>query len=326
MQATRQEGLGPPRVSFDSSLDGGIDQVLVLAMLFHMVATRRVRIGSISTGAFNLKKAAFLDAVARFYSGGQAGGYGPSRRMLPVGMATEGAESDAVPAMISAVLAKTNADGEPAYPHTVSGLIDTAVASAVTRNALMASEDQNAVVVLAGVPTNLLSLLDLSDGAIWAGRKVRVLSIAAGGFGGGDPDPVVQADIPGFRALLARWPTRVVMAGTDLNAISLPGSRLDGIAADEAEHPILDAYRAHGTPPYDLPTRALAAMLYATGPDEDYFELSEPGAIAILDDGRTEFTPSTNGTHHVLTVKPGQEERVLQAYETFLSAPTEDEG
>jgi len=33
----------PTPVLFDSSLDGGIDEVMVLAMLFHLQETRRIR-------------------------------------------------------------------------------------------------------------------------------------------------------------------------------------------------------------------------------------------------------------------------------------------
>ena len=324
MQAAQQEQPDPPGVLFDSSLNGGVDQVLALAMLFHLQATRSVRLASISTGDFNLKNAAFLDAVARFYSGGQAG-YSPGRRMLPVGMATSGAPSDMASPMVSAVLAKSGPDGQPAYPHTVHGLTDTADAAAVTRNALMAYEDQNAVVILGGAPTNLVSLLDLPDGADWAARKVRVLSIAGGRFDGGAADPVLAANVAAFRRLLADWPTPIVLAGLELNVLTFPGIHLDEISGGSPDHPIVDAYRAAGSTPYDAPTRALAAMLHAIRPDEGYYELSEPGTVSLLDDGTTRFTPSPQGRHRYLSVRSGSEARVLETYTTLLSAPPEDE-
>lgn len=324
MQEAQQERRNPPGVLFDTSLGDGVDQVLALAMLFHLQASRSVRVASISTGDFNLKSAAFLDAIARFYSGAIEG-YGPGRRLLPIGMGTSGAEDHDARPMVAAVLDKRGPDGEPVYPHTVHGLTDTAIATAVTRNALMAYEDQNAVVVLGGSPTNLVSLLDLPGGAGWAARKVRVLSIAGGRFDGGAADPIVRGDVPGFRRLLAEWPSPIVLAGAELNALTFPGSHVDEISGGMPDHPIVDAYRAAGSTPYNAPTRALAAMLYAIRPDENYFELSEPGTVSLLDDGTTRFTPSPQGRHRYLSLGSGEEERVLEAYTTLLTAPPEDE-
>ena len=312
-QAPPQDQQAPVGLLFDSSLDGGIDQVLALAMLFHLQAVRRIRLGSISTGRFNLQNVAFLDAVARFYSRGQTGDYGPTRGLLPVGMPTAGTLGGVVPPMISAALARIGADGKPAYLHTVKDVHDTADAVALIRNALTAFPDANAAVVLAGGPANLLALLALPDGPKRASTKARVLSLAAGRFDGGRPDPAVRADVAGFRKLLATWPTPIVMAGTELNdALSFPGSSLDAIATWAPEHPVVDAYRAYRPMPYDAPTQAMAAVLHAVGPEEDHFALSAPGTIAILDDGRTQFTPTPDGRHRYLIVRPDQKQTVLR--------------
>jgi hypothetical protein len=322
MQAAQRDQQAPPGVLFDSSLNGEIDQILAVAMLFRAQAARRVRIASLTTGEFNLRKAAFLDAVARYYGGGSEG-YGPGRRMLPVGMGTVGAETDSVSPMVAAVLGRRGADGRPAYPHTIQDVNDTADATAVIRNALTAFEDQNAVVVLAGVPANLLSFLDLPDGVGWAERKAQVLSIAGGRFEGDDPDPIIRADVAGFRRLLSNWPTTIVMAGAELNALELPGTFLE---ADPSDNPIADAYRAFAPEPGDAPTRALAATTYAIGAvPAQSVELSAPGTITVLDDGRTRFTPSSGGTHHVLTVTPGHEGALLQQYMTLLTETPSEE-
>ena len=63
----------PPRtpplgVAFDSSLDGEIDQVLALAMLFGFDSRRQIRLAALSTSRFNLLNVAFLDLIARFYA------------------------------------------------------------------------------------------------------------------------------------------------------------------------------------------------------------------------------------------------------------------
>jgi hypothetical protein len=310
MQAPAQKQ--PRAILFDSSLDGDIDQVLALAMLFGLEGKRQVRVGSLSTSQFNLQIARFIELVARFYGSGR----GPT-----IGMSGAGTQTDRVPSMVDAALRKTGAEGKPAYTRTLPTVNDTADAVALIRNALSAQTDRNAAVVLAGRPTNLAALTSLPDGRTWVSRKAAVLAIAAGRFGGGTPDPTVRADVAVFRKLLGDWPGPIVMAGTELSEVlPFPGATIDEGFAWAANHPVVDAYRAFKPTPYDAPSRTLAALLHAASPDERYFDLSEPGTITVGDDGTTRFTPSPGGTHHYLIAKPEQKEKVLQAYAQLVSA------
>ena len=52
MQFSRRGQPAPLGVLYDSSLDGGIDQVLALAMLFGYAALQQVRIPSLTTSRF----------------------------------------------------------------------------------------------------------------------------------------------------------------------------------------------------------------------------------------------------------------------------------
>jgi hypothetical protein len=72
--------------------------------------------------------------------------------------------------------------------------------------------------------------------------------------------------------------------------------------------------------PYDAPTAAMAAVLYAVRSQAGDFKLSEPGAISVLDDGRTKFTPSPEGKHRYLMLDPAQQERVLKTFVELASA------
>ena len=320
MQAPQTQKKPPLAVLFDSSLDGDIDQVLALAMLFGLESRRQVRVASLSTSRFNLRIARFLDLVARFYAGDRPGAV-VSRNPPTIGMSTADGQTDTVSAMLDAVLLEAGVDGTPAYLSTLATMNDTADAVALLRNALSAQVDGNAAVVLAGRPTNLLALTALPDGRAWVTRKASVLAIAGGRFDGGTPDPAVRADVAGFRKLLADWPAPIVMAGTELSdALPFPGTSMDTRFAWAAHHPVVDAYRAFRTVPYDAPSRALAAMLQAMSPDERYFDLSEPGTITVADDGRTRFTASRSGTHRYLIARPDQKQRVLQAYVDLVSA------
>jgi hypothetical protein len=314
----------PPRtaplgVAFDTVL-GDIDHLLGLAMLFGLEGRRQIRVPSISTSRFNLQAARFLDLVARFYGGEQAGDFVVNRLPLPIGMTATGKQTDPLP-MLDAVLLKTAADGTRVYPRTLTALNDTADPVALIRNALSAQVDRNAVVVLAGAPVNLLGVIARPDGREWANRKARMVSIAAGRFAAGPIDPIIRRDVAGFRKLLAEWPSPIVMAGTELSeALPFPGRSLESGTAWATHHPIVDAYRAFRPMPYDAPSRTLAAVLHAVSIDQPDFDLSPPGTIAVADDGRTMFTPSPDGRHRYLIAKPDQKARVLQAYVEMVTA------
>ncbi|MGH9239816.1 MAG: DUF1592 domain-containing protein [Vicinamibacterales bacterium] len=320
MQAPQTQKKPPLAVLFDSSLDGDIDQVLALAMLFGLAGRQQARIASLSTSVFNLRAARFLDLVARFYAGDQPGA-AASRNAPAIGMSTAGSETNTVPPMLEAALVKATADGRPAYLATVATLNDTADAVALMRNALSAQVDRNAAIVLAGRSANLLGLIAIPDGRAWATRKASVLAIAAGRFDGGTPDPVIRNDVTGFRKLLADWPAPIVMAGAELNdTLPFPGASVDTSFTWAPHHPVVDTYRAFRGVPYDAPSRTLAATLHGVSPDQRYFDLSEPGTITITDDGRTRFTPSPTGMHRYLIARPDQKERVLQTYVQLVSA------
>jgi mono/diheme cytochrome c family protein len=320
MQFPRRGQPAPLGVLYDSSLDGGIDQILALSMLFGLSALQQLRIPSLTTSRFNLHHAAFLDVVARFFAAELAGDFVQNKIPLPIGMASNGKQSDTVSPTLAAPLTKVGAEGKPAYARGIEKLNDTADPTALMRNALTAQVDQNGAVILAGAPTNLNALMVLPGGKDWAAKKARVLSIAAGRFEGNNADPVVRGDVGGYRKLLAEWPGRIVMAGAELNdALPFPAAALDSIAPWAADHPVVDAVRALKPQPKELPTQTLGAVLYAVHPEDNYFALSEPGTITILDNGRTRFTASPGGRHHYLIARPEQKERVLETYVKLIT-------
>ena len=319
----------PLGVAFDTSLEGDIDQVLALAMLFGFEGRRQIRLASLSTSRFNLLSVSFLDLIARFYRGEQPAGTVADRLSLPIGMSTAGtADVNRASPMVSVVIAANVGDAGEAriYPRGRADLNDTADPVALIRNALSAQVDQNGAVILAGSPVNLLGVIARPDGRDWVSRKARVLSITAGRFADGPTDEVVRQDVSAFRTLLTEWPSPIVMAGTELNdVLPFPGQRFESGTTWTAHHPVLDSYRAFGRQhrldgSYDAPSRTLAAVLHAVSPDRSYFDLSAPGTITIADDGRTMFSPSPGGRHRYLIATPDQKERVLQAYVEVVTA------
>ena len=72
--------------------------------------------------------------------------------------------------------------------------------------------------------------------------------------------------------------------------------------------------------PYDAPTYAMSPVLYTIREKEGYFQLSDPGTISVLEDGRTKFTRGAEGRHRYLILDPQQKERVLKTYVEIASA------
>ena len=316
--ASRQGQPAPLGVLFDSSLDGGIDQILALAMLFGFAAAQQVRVPSVSTSRFNLQERG-VPRSRRAIFRGRAG-----RRFRP--QQDSAADRDVFrPAsrptpcrpMVSAAAgesrrrrqARVSARHREVERHGRSGGADAQCADRIGRS-------ERAPSCSPVLPANLLSLLALPDGKDWAAKKARVLSIAGGRFDGGAADPSIRADVAGFRKLLAEWPTRDRDGGRGAErGAAVSGKqprRHRGVGAESSRSwtRIARSSRCRTT----RPSQALAAVLYAVSPEDNYFALSEPGTITILDNGRTRFTPSPGGKHHYLIARPDQKERVLETY------------
>ena len=240
----------PLGVVYDAALGNGIEEALALAMLYGFQGKGECRVISVSTSRSSLKSAMFADVLVRFYTGEPNNFFGP----VPIGL-TAGTTAAPDNPMIDAVLAKP-------FPHAISKMNDTADPVALIRNALSAQVDQNATVVLAGPAVNLLALLALPGGKQLIDRKVKALTIA------GKP--------AGAERLIAEWPTAVTTVPTNVgDAIPFPAASLEKDFAWSNAHPLVEAYRAYRPMPYDAPTTALAAALYAVHPQEKYFKATD---------------------------------------------------
>jgi Inosine-uridine preferring nucleoside hydrolase len=315
-----QDQKPPVGIIFDADVGNSIDDALALALLYGLDGKNEVRVVSMSVSKSNLKSSAFCEVVGRFYAGAVSGAFGGVGRTLPVGLSTDGITPEDTP-MLAVPLARKTPEGAPVYPHGIQTLNDTAETPALIRNAFTSQHDQNAIVVLAGPATNLARVLDLPGVKELIGRKVRFLSVAAGAYPGGGPEFHVKADVQAARKLFREWPTPIVAAGAEIgDALRFPAASIEKDFAWTLDHPVADAYRAFQAMPYDAPAAAMSAVLHAARPNEGYFKLSEPGTITVLDDGRTQFTPSAQGRHRHLILDPAQKERVVKVYTEIASA------
>jgi inosine-uridine nucleoside N-ribohydrolase len=312
-------------IILDCGLGNSIEEALALALLYGLDGKNEMRILALSVSKPNLKAAAFLEAISRFYGGVASGAFGVMGRTLPVGLADAGKLPEDTP-MLTTPLARRTEDGKPLYPHGIENLNDTAESRTVLRNAIFAQADQSCVVILTGPATNLARLLDLPGVKEVIAQKVRFLVVAGGVYQNGEALSTLQADnfkidAQAAKKLFAEWPTPIVAAGDDVgSSILYPAASIEKDFAWTPAHPIVDAYRAYKSMPYDATTAAMAAVLYAVRSTANDFKLSVPGTIRVADDGHAQFIASPEGKHRYLMVESAQKEALLKTFIELASA------
>ncbi len=283
----QSQGKPPVGIVFDADFGNTIDDALALAMLFGFQGKNESRVISVSTTKSSLNSAIFADILVRFYTGEP----GPFALPTPIGLSLSGRMPEATP-MLDAVA------GNSKYPRTIVKMSDTADPLALIRNALSAQFDRNAIVVLTGPATNLAGLLSLPDAPALIAQKVRYLVVAV--------DALTMSDIPAAKRLFAEWPTPIVVAPSELgDELPFPGAGIDKNFAWSDAHPLVQAYRTWRPMPYDAPAVAMAAVLYAVRPQENYFKLSDTGAPVLAGVG---------GKYRSLGYDPTQKDRIQQIY------------
>ena len=299
-----------PGVFIDSDFST-IDSVLAVALIYGMQDKNECRMVTISMSRSILPAAAYLDVVERFFHG-PAGNFS---QLPAIGMPDRGAPL-ATPAAYVTPLKRTKADGSPAYKVQVTRMVDTADPCTLFRNYLEAQYDGNTSFVLAGPATNLAAALD------FRGLKPLIPRLKQLVFATGPADGNIRADVAAAKRIFAEWPTPIVVAREDVGAsLPFPGASVDKeFAATSPDHPVADAYRAYKTMPYDAPSWAMTAALYAGRPNAGYFKMSDPGVFSIKADGTLAFTPAPDGKHQSLIFDPSQKDRILADYVQLASA------
>ena len=318
MQASGQ-ARPPVGIVFDTAISR-IDDALALAMLYALDGKNESRLVSVSISRPNLKAAAYVEAVGQFYAGAVSGAFGGAGRTLPAGLRIAAKPADDAPLFVQP-LERKDEKGQPVYHPGIRDLNDTADPIAVMRNAFTSQYDSNSIVLLSGPATNLAHLLAQHDGKYWIERKVKLLVVALGCYPEGSPEAYAKADIAAAQKLFDEWPTPVIACGSELgDSILFPGASIEQDFAWSPAHPVADAYRAYHSMPYDAPSTAMAAALYAARSGQNYFRVSDPGKITVAPDGRTRFAPSASGKHRYLIADAGEKDRIVKAYVELASA------
>jgi hypothetical protein len=252
-------------ILYDSDFGRSIDSVLALALLHGFAGKMQARVSALTINYSCLEAAELCDVVEAFYRKAVAGPGAVYRAAPAIGVPDPHGKAVEAPALVKATLAKP-------WVSNVAHWNDTAAPENLIRNDLAAQDDGNAVMVMTGAATNLARLLALHDTGPLIRAKVKMLVIA-GKLDANDADA---------KHVLAEWPTPIVFCGREIgDALLFPGKSIDSDFAYAPQHPIVDAYRAYRPMPYDAPSCALGAMLYAIRPEDGYFTV-EHNSLALV--------------------------------------------
>jgi hypothetical protein len=253
-------------ILYDSDFGRNIDSVLALALLHGFAGKMQARVSALTINYPCLEAAELCDVVEAFYRKAVAGPGAIYMAAPAIGIPDPHGKAVEAPALVKATLAKP-------WVSNITHWHDTAAPENLIRNDLAAQTDGNAVMVMTGAATNLSRLLDLHDTGPLIHAKVKML-VVAGNF---------EADAAAAKRLLAEWPTPIVFCGREIgDALLFPAKSIEADFAYVPQHPIVDAYRAYRPMPYDAPSCALAAMLYAIRPDDGYFTVGKAGKHSNL--------------------------------------------
>jgi hypothetical protein len=281
------------------------DAALALAALYVFESKRQARVGAVCVAGAGLNTAIYCDIVARFYSGPARNG----NSALAVGL-PDVTPLPADPPMVMPAIARKKPDGEPQYLRSIRQFSDTSQAEAVLRNGIVFNAET--VVVLSAPAAPIARSLDLAGAKDQYKQRVRRVVIVEGD--GPQRDPVA------LRKFIADCPAPMFLCGKDVGeALLFPGAHLETMFTAPAGHPIVDAYRAFKTMPYDAPLHDLAALHFAVHPDSGFFTPSGPGTLSVSDQGAVTFAEG-GGSVRRLTVDPAKKAEALAALLAIATA------
>ncbi|WP_010582472.1 nucleoside hydrolase [Schlesneria paludicola] len=311
----------PVRLIFDTDIGNDVDDVQALGVIHALQSRGACQLLGVTITKDNELAGPFIDLINTFYHRGD----------IPIGTVRQGKTPEPGTYL---PLAAELINGKFRYPHDLLSSKDAPEAVGLLRKLLAAQPDGSVAIAQVGFSTNLARLLDskADDWSPLSGRdlikaKVSLLSVMAGAF-----QPIngnahyceynVVQDIANCRKLADEWPTPVVWSGFEIGiAVPYPESSIKRDYGYSADHPVAESYRRYVMPPGDRPTWDLTSVLYAVYPDRGYFDLSEPGRIAVEGDGFTKFAPDAQGRHRYLKLTETQRTRVLEALVQLSSQP-----
>jgi inosine-uridine nucleoside N-ribohydrolase len=349
----------PVSVIFDTDVWSDIDDPLALAMVHALEDRGEMKLLAVTISTNYPWCAPYIDVLNTFY-GRPHVPIGMVREGMDVEFIIRQLPDWFVPVSRYVHLCeRKNADGTWLHPHRLTPESAIPDAAQLLRETLAAQEDGSVVVIQIGYSTNLARLLSSPGDAIssLSGRelvrkKVRSLVVMAGSFRKSttsegapcarasrgktlpkqDPEFNLMVDVPAAQALFANWPTPIVASGVEVGeALPFPPESVLHDFRYVQNHPIEQTYRLFGDErqakypdtanPHPHLTFDLTTVLYAARPDRNYFSLSEPGWISVMDDGSSRFEADPKGSHQYLVLSEEQKARTLEAMVMLTTQP-----
>ena len=310
----------PVKIIYDTDMGNDVDDVLALAMLHSLQNRGESELLAITATKDHDEVAPYLDAINTFYG----------RGYIPIGVTNSGVTPER--SRFTGVALERN-DDEYLYPHDLN--IGEPVPSAVQvlRESLAGQPDNSVVIVQVGFSTNLAGLLQ-TDGDKYSSlsglelveQKVKHISIMAGTFalieGQVHLEYNIVQDIPSAQYLAKNWPTPIYWSGFEVGlAIRYPAISIENDFNYLDRHPIPESYQAYIPTPHERPTWDLTSVLLATREERNYFGISEPGTVTVLEDGETIFKADSGGNHFYLTISDSDIRRVRELMAALVSEP-----
>lgn len=311
IQCSAQRLNVPTPVILDTDIGNDIDDVLALQMLFNYEKTAKINLLGITISKSNPRVIEYVDGYCRFNKRGS----------IPLGYAYNGVNPELfryVPKTLDTLI-----EGKKIlFPKRSikSGLPE---GYKLIRKLLADQKDHSVVMIVIGPETNIANLLNSGadeysnlNGVDLVKKKVKLLSVM-GGLYSNEFDFAewnIEQDLKASVVVFNKWPTEFVASGWELgNKLLYPHQSILNDFKDGYKHPLCVSYKVYDKMPYDRQTWDLTSVLYALAPDQNYFDLSPKGTIAIDSKGKSVFTPSENGKHRYLKIKDTEVKRTLNA-------------
>ncbi len=312
----------PVRVIFDTDISGDVDDVLALAMLHALADRGECELLAVTISKINPLTGPFTDATNTFYGRGN----------IPIGVTHDAQRRKS---KYLKLITEKNGD-QRRYPHDVLSNDQLPDAAKLLRKTLASEPDRSVVIIQVGLAANLADLVESKpdefsplSGLELVRRKVKLVSVMAGAF-----EPIngnkrfleanVKNGIQSMQRFANQWPDEVpvIWSGYEIGiAVRYPRTSIKRDFDYMPHHIVREAYLLHSGPEHDRPSWDLTSVLYAVRPEDDYFDLSPPGKIAVADDGFITFEPGMNGRDRYLIMNPMQAVRVLEALRYLVSQP-----
>ena len=334
----------PINIIYDTDMWGDLDDALALTMLHALQDRGEINLLAVTISSNNRPSAAYADLLNTYYG----------RPTMPIGMNHYGIDTEdfhkRLPHMTwpftsytQRISGKKNSKGAWLYPRRLSADAPVPEALTVLRSTLAAQPDHSVALLQVGYSTNLARLLQSPadehsslSGMDLVTRKVRLLVMMGGQFGDSargkqTPEFNLQTDVKSAQQLVTNWPTPIVVTGLEVGlALPYEPRQIPRDFAYDPNHPVVDSFRefcaemevtklwscsrTHGS-------SDVAAALFAARPHKNYFSLSSPGKIEVLDDGSARFIQAEHGRHRYLILNEAQRDRIQDVWMMLASQP-----